>query len=164
MGLQIPGILASLLSAVSGMKWPEGDETKTFDNGKKWMEYCQQVEQCVGKIEQIVGGVLQNNKGPAMEAFSKDFRSAQGVLDVVKKLAQAGNVLGAILMVVGAIIICLKGVFIANLISCLAQIQAALAAAAATFGASLAWIPIAKQLCAMLLEQAVGMAIQKVVA
>jgi len=67
-------------------------------------------------------------------------------------------------MVVGAVIICLKGVFIANLISCLAQIQAAIAAAAATFGASLAWIPIAKQICSMLLEQAVGMAIQKVMA
>ncbi len=164
MSLQLPGVLASLLSAISGMKWPEGSETTTFDNGKKWMEYCQQVEQCIDRIEQIVGTVLNNNQGPAMEAFSKDFRAAEGVLDVVKKLAQAGNVLGAILMVVGAIIICLKGVFIANLASCLATIQAAIAAAPATYGASLSWIPPAKQLCAQLLEQGVGMALQKIMA
>ncbi len=164
MGLTLPAPLAALLSMVSGQKWPEGDETKTFDNGKKWMEYCQQVEQCIQKIEGVVNTVLQNNKGPAMDAFAKDFRSAQGVLDVVKKLAQAGNVLGAILMVVGAVMIVLKGVFIANLIATLIQINAALAAAVPTFGASLAQIPIAKMICQMLLEQGVGMAVQKVMA
>jgi hypothetical protein len=42
--------------------------------------------------------------------------------------AQAGNVLGGIMMVVGAVI-ALKGVFIVNLVATMAQITAALAAA-----------------------------------
>ena len=164
MGLMLPGWLTPLLNALGGIKWPEGDETKTFTNGQKWMEYCSQVEQCIGKIESVVNNVLQNNQGPAMESFARDFRAAQGVLDVVKKIAQAGNVLGGIMMVVGAVMIAIKGVFIVNLVATMAQITAALAAAVPTFGASLSWIPIAKQICTMLLQEALGMAVQKVMA
>ena len=60
--------------------------------------------------------------------------------------------------------IALKGVFIVNLVATMAQITAALAAAVPTFGASLSWIPIAKQICTMLLQEALGMAVQKVMA
>ena len=57
-------------------------------------------------------------------------------------------------------IIALKVAFVVNLVALAVQIATAVASAAVTFGASLAWIPVAKEIARRLLELALNLALE----
>lgn len=160
MAVMLPGELSYLLNMM-GFEWPEGNEDTVFDYANRWMSYADEVggsNELAGQAEQHV---LANNEGPAMEAFMAKFNEADGVKDVAQKLALAGNISGGCLLFVGGLIIALKIAFVVNLAILAYQIAMAVAAAAATFGASMAWIPVAKEICRRLLEFALNMLLEQ---
>ena len=160
MAIMLPGEVSYLLNML-GFEWPEGNEDRIFDYATRWMTYAGEV----GSANQLAGQakthVLTNNSGPAMTAFQQAFDEAEGVRDVAEKLALAGTLTGGCLLLVGVAVIALKIAFVVNLVLLAIQIAEAVAAAAATFGASLAWIPIAKEIARRLLELALNLAIEK---
>ena len=160
MAIMLPGEVSYLLNML-GFEWPEGNEDRIFDYATRWMTYAGEV----GSANQLAGQAkthaLTNNFGPAMTAFQQAFDEAEGVRDVAEKLALAGTLTGGCLLLVGVAVIALKIAFVVNLVLLAIQIAEAVAAAAATFGASLAWIPIAKEIARRLLELALNLAIEK---
>lgn len=160
MAIMLPGEVSYLLNML-GFEWPEGNEDRIFDYATRWMTYAGEV----GSANQLAGQAkihaLTNNSGPAMTAFQQAFDEAEGVKDVAEKLALAGTLTGGCLLLVGVAVIALKIAFVVNLVLLAIQIAEAVAAAAATFGASLAWIPIAKEIARRLLELALNLAIEK---
>ncbi|WP_278694097.1 hypothetical protein [Arachnia propionica] len=160
MAIMLPGEVSYLLNML-GFEWPEGNEDRIFDYATRWMTYAGEV----GSANQLAGQAkthaLTNNSGPAMTAFQQAFDEAEGVRDVAEKLALAGTLTGGCLLLVGVAVIALKIAFVVNLVLLAIQIAEAVAAAAATFGASLAWIPIAKEIARRLLELALNLAIEK---
>ena len=160
MAIMLPGEVSYLLNML-GFEWPEGNEDRIFDYATRWMTYAGEV----GSANQLAGQAkphaLTNNSGPAMTAFQQAFDEAEGVRDVAEKLALAGTLTGGCLLLVGVAVIALKIAFVVNLVLLAIQIAEAVAAAAATFGASLAWIPIAKEIARRLLELALNLAIEE---
>lgn len=160
MAIMLPGEVSYLLNML-GFEWPEGNEDTVFSYAQEWMSYGASVGEVVTLSRAAEAHALDNNTGPAMEAFRADFNDTEGIADVAQKLALAGNITGGCLLLIGGMIIALKIAFVVNLVSLAIQIAQAVAAAAATFGASLAWIPVAREICRRLIEFAINLAVEK---
>lgn len=160
MAIMLPGEVSYLLNML-GFEWPEGNEDTVFDYAKRWMSYGDEVGSSNELATSAETHVMENNYGPAMEAFSTQLNEAEGIKEVAQKLAQAGNITGGCLLFVGGLIIALKIAFVVNLCILAYQIAAAISAAAATFGASLAWIPVAKEICRRLIELALNLILEQ---
>ncbi len=160
MAVMLPGEVSYLLNML-GFEWPEGNEDRIFDYANRWMSYAGEVGSATGLADQAKSYALSTSSGPAMEAFQKAFDEIDGVADVAQKLALAGSITGGCLLVVGVAVIALKIAFVVNLVLLAIQIAQAVAAAAATFGASLAWIPVAKEIARRLLQLALNLALEK---
>lgn len=159
MAVMLPGEVSHLLNML-GFEWPEGNEDKVFDYGSRWMAFSGEAGESNELSSQAAQHALASNNGPAMEAFQKSFDDLEGVKDVATKLATAGNLTGGCLLLIGGVIIALKVAFVVNLVALAVQIASAVAAAVPTFGASLAWIPVAKEIARRLLELALNLALE----
>lgn len=159
MAVMLPGEVSYLLNML-GFEWPEGNEDKVFDYGSRWMAFSGEAGESNHLSTQAAQHALGTNNGPAMEAFQKSFDDLEGVKDVATKLTTAGNLTGGCLLLIGAVIIALKVAFVVNLVALAVQIATAVASAAVTFGASLAWIPVAKEIARRLLELALNLALE----
>ncbi len=155
----LPPEVSYLLNMI-GLEWPEGNEDTVLDWSGRWMQYSAQVGDAAGLADSAAAYAVSHNAGPAMEAFAASWRERDGVADVAGDLGLAGNVLGGCLVVVGMAIIVLKIAFVINLVLLAIQIVQAIAAAAASFGASLAWIPIAREIARRVIELAINLACQ----
>ena len=160
MAIMLPGEVSYLLNMI-GFEWPEGNEDKIFEWSGRWMSYAGEVDGSSELAKKAASHALENNVGKAMEAFNTMFNESEGVADIAQKLGTAGYVIGGCLIAIGVAVIALKIAFVVNLISLAIQIAEAVAAAAVTFGASLAWIPIAREICKRLIEFAINFAVNK---
>ncbi len=160
MAVMLPGEVSYLLNML-GFEWPEGNEDRVFDYASRWMAFAGEAGAANQLGEQAAQHAVQRNAGPAMDAFRESFEQVEGVRDVATRLATAGNLTGGCLLAVGAIIIALKVAFVVNLVALAVQIASAVSAAAVTFGASLAWIPVAKETARRLLELALNLALEQ---
>lgn len=163
MAVMLPGEVSYLLNML-GFEWPEGNEDRVFDFAGDWMSFAGAIGQETSVADQAGGHVLEHNSGPAMDAFRASLDRPEGPLEVAGKLAQASNVVGGCLLFMGGLIIALKIAFVVNLVALAIQIAQAVAAAAVTFGASLAWIPIAREICRRLIEFAINLMVEKLMA
>lgn len=160
MAVMLPGEVSYLLNML-GFEWPEGNEDTVFSYGQRWMSFAGEASASTAASDQAARFATASSQGPAMEAFQKSFDEVEGVKDVATKLSLAATITGGCLFAVGAIIIALKIAFVVNLVILAIQIAEAVAAAAATFGASLAWIPIAKEIASRLLQLALNLALEQ---
>lgn len=156
----LPGEVSYLLNML-GFEWPEGNEDKIFSYAGDWMSYAGEVDGPRSTADGAAKFAVENNTGPGLRAFMKELDQAEGVKEVAEKLAMAGNIAGGVLLLVGALVIALKIAFVVNLVALAIQIATAVASAAVTFGASMAWVPIAKEICRRLLEFALNMVLEK---
>lgn len=156
--LMLPGQLADLLNEL-GYIWPKSDEVKLFDLGGSWLGLGGEMRGLQGEGEQPVANMQATNAGKDVEAFLAAFRDTERGAEVVRDGSQGSNVVGAGLFVAAGLVLTLKIVVIVQLVILLAQIIAALAAAGPTFGASMAWIPVAKKLAGI----AINLALSKVI-
>jgi hypothetical protein len=161
MGLQIPGELASLLQML-GYNWPKADEEKLFEMGNAWMAFGGKFEQPIGEAGTHAQAVWSDNQGEAIDAFRSAWQHPDAPAPALHDGTTAATIVGAGLMVCGGIVLALKINVIVQLTMLAIEIAQALATAVATFGASLAEIPIFKEITSLIIDQLIDMAINAI--
>lgn len=156
--LVLPDELANLLNML-GYTWPNSDEVQMFDLGNRWMEFGSTLQEIQGESEPHAKRVMGENQGKEIEAFAKRWEDENSAPKVTKDAGTAGMVIGGGLFVAAGLVLALKITVIVQLTLLAIQIATAIASAAATFGASMAWIPVAKKLAGMAIELAIDQVI-----
>ncbi|MFD0687859.1 WXG100-like domain-containing protein [Actinomadura fibrosa] len=161
MGLQLPGELRSLLSML-GYTWPEADETKLLDMGQAWLRFAgtlgEPVADAHGHAQQVWTGV----QADGVTAFQREWTDREAPHANLEDARTAGQLIGAGLMVCAAIVLALKINTIVQLAILAAEIAQAIATAPATFGASLAEIPIFKEITGLIVDQLIDLALNAI--
>ncbi|HEX6467596.1 MAG TPA: hypothetical protein VF069_00765 [Streptosporangiaceae bacterium] len=161
MGMTLPGELERLLNDL-GFNWPEIDEQRLFELGGAWTAYGAQLQQISAEAERAAQEVWSGNSGSAVDAFKARWDHEKSPAQILKKGATAGHVLGAILMVCAAIVLALKINVIVQLTILLMEIIEAIATAPETFGASLAEIPVFKEIQQMIINGIINEAVNAI--
>jgi hypothetical protein len=161
MGMTLPGELERLLNDL-GFNWPEIDEQRLFELGRSWTSYGTQLQQISADAERAAQEVWSGNSGAAIDAFKARWDHEKSPAQILKKGATAGHVLGAILMVCAAIVLALKINVIVQLTILLMEIIEAIATAPETFGASLAEIPVFKEIQQMIINGIINEAVNAI--
>jgi len=160
MGLDLPGALASLLQML-GYNWPKGDESKLFEIGQKWMSFSSTLTNAANSGQQVAQQVWAQNKGQNIQKFEDHIQHADGPIKVLQNASTAATLTGAGMTVCAGIILALKTSVITQLSILAVQIAQAIASAIATFGASLAEIPIFEQISQRLIDMLLNQVITK---
>lgn len=159
MGLQLPGELISLLGML-GYTWPEADETKLFELGSTWTEFAGRLHEFTAAADAAAQRVWAENKGEEFEAFHTEWTGEDAAVQNLQTAANSCLATGIGLFIAAAVVLALKINVIVQLVMLAIQIAQAIATAPATFGASLAEIPIFKEIAGfvidMLIDQAIG--------
>ena len=159
--MTLPGELERLLNDL-GFNWPEIDEERLFELGQAWTAYGGQLQQISGDAQKAAEEVWSGNSGPAIEAFKARWEHEKSPAQILQKGATAGHVLGAVLMVCGAVVLALKINVIVQLVILLMEIIEALATAPETFGASLLEIPVFKEIQQKIINAIINEAINAI--
>jgi hypothetical protein len=140
-GLQLPGELVTFLGMI-GFNWPQGDEEKLFEMGQAWISFAPTAHGHSQDADAVAAQIWNGNTGTAVDAFQKwwtaDGNGPAGVTDG----GNAAVLLGTGLIACAGIVLALKVNVIAQLAILAVEVAQAIATAVATFGASLAEIPI----------------------
>jgi hypothetical protein len=161
MGLQLPGELVSIL-AMLGYDWPTSDEEKLFELGNLWLGFSGQVQAAAGAATQVAAGVWEGNEGKVIDAFRDWWNDAENAPAVLARGAAGVTKVGVGLVVCAGIVLALKISIITQLVILAIQIAQAIATAVATFGASLAEIPIFKMITSRILDLLIDQAVTAV--
>src|SRR6266511_675862 len=141
MGLQLPGELVSLLGML-GYNWPEADEEKLFGMGQVWLDFAGTLQSVVDDADKHGQEVWQRNVGQSIAAFQNSWTGGAAPLVNLRNGAHAAIGVGVGLMIAAGVVFALKINVIVQLITLAIEIGQAVATAVATFGASLAQIPV----------------------
>lgn len=160
MGLELPGELRPFLDLI-GVAWPESDETALFELGQTWIQFGEVLGGAVDETRQAVQAVIDQNQGPAVEAFAAWWNAAGSPASVLTPGQPAAMTLGTALIACAGLVLALKIQTIVQLIILAVQIAQAAAAAVATFGASLAGIPVFRAITKLIVEQLQDMVVQE---
>jgi hypothetical protein len=161
MGLQLPGELVSLLSML-GYTWPQADEEKLFEMGRAWMNFAGSFPEPLADAGAQAQRVWSANQGEAIEAFRTAWSDQDAPASSLRDGVTACNIIGAGLMVCGGIVLALKINVIVQLTMLAVAIAQAIATAAVTFGASLAEIPIFKEITRIIIDQLINLALEAI--
>jgi hypothetical protein len=161
MGLQLPGELISLLGML-GYNWPEADEEKLFQMGQDWLDFAGDFGQPVDDAHGHATQIWTANDGDAIKAFQQAWNDPESPVPALKDGQVAANIMGAGLMVCAAIVLALKINVIVQLVQLAIEIASAIAEAVVTFGASLAEIPIFKEITSLLVDQIINLALDAI--
>jgi hypothetical protein len=160
-GLMLPPELSGLLNTL-GFTWPEGNERTIFDMAGEWMSLADELRPAIDEAHQHAEDVWKRNYDKAIEQFQTFWNGAEAPKQNLDDGATAASMIGAGLNVCAGVLVALKIAVIAQLVVLALQIAQALATAVATFGASLAQIPIFRETTRILLDQALDIAINTV--
>lgn len=141
MGIEIPGYL-QWVSYLAGEKWPEGDETAMFRLGDVWASHADQLRDLIPDLDAVTQETLSVIVGQSAQAIEDQFVKMFSGDYAVSKLADGMDGLGALASNTGTQIQYTKYNIIASLAVAAVEIAWALASSWATWGASLATIPI----------------------
>lgn len=145
MGLTLPGELERLLNDL-GFTWPEVDEMDLFDGGGKWMQFGGTVADAHQRSTGASNQMLSTNTSAALQAFSTKMAHPDSPHSVLGDASTGVQVVGGAMFAAGGLVLGLKINTMINLIILLCEIISAIAEAAPTFGASLAEIPVFKEI------------------
>jgi hypothetical protein len=161
MGLQLPGELISLLSML-GYTWPEADEEKLFEMGRSWLNFAGGFPEPLEGAKAQAQRVWSGNQGQGIDAFRQAWSDHDAPAAALQDATTACNIVGAGLMVCAGIVLALKINVIVQLVQLAIEIAQAIATAVATFGASLAEIPIFKEITSLLIDQLINLALEAI--
>jgi SepF-like predicted cell division protein (DUF552 family) len=161
MGLQLPSELTGLLSML-GYDWPESDEESIFNLAGEWTGMADQISGRVESLNAAANTLLENNMGAEIDAFKEEWEDAESAVRNIADAVDPTNLINIGLTITAGLILALKVQVIVQLVMLAFQIAQAIATAAVTFGASLAQIPIFKMITGLIIDQLIGMAIDKV--
>jgi hypothetical protein len=156
--LTIPGQLADLLNLL-GYTWPKSKEGQMFELGQEWMEFGGKLKQIHGQTVPHAETVSLENIGSDIEAFKNKWMDKDAGAKVVEDGGTGAMVVGGGLFVAAGLVLALKIAVIVQLTILAIQIASAIAAAVPTFGASMAWIPVAKKIAGMAIDLAIDQVI-----
>jgi hypothetical protein len=159
-GLQLPGGLAVLLQDL-GYNWPMSDESKLFNMGGGWLNHVGTMDQPIGEANAHATTVGQF-KGDGIQAFSNAWNAKDAPHNNLLDGKTGGTIIGAGLMICSGIVLALKINVIVQLVQLAIEIVEALATAPETFGASLAEIPVFKEITSRLVNLCVSLAMNAV--
>lgn len=158
MGIQLPGELAGLLKEL-GLNWPQADEQKLYELGKAWLEFSDTTKQAAEDATAAVGNLPDTNDGTAMAAFWAQWDKGDSVTAALNRAVTGGTVIGGALFICAAVVLVLKIQVILQLVQLEIKIAQAVAAAAGTFGGSLAAIPIYKKTTQVVINALINKAV-----
>nr|WP_030156560.1 hypothetical protein [Glycomyces sp. NRRL B-16210] len=161
MGMQLPSELIGLLGML-GYDWPESDEESLFNLAGEWTGMADQLAGRVESLQSAARTLLENNQGAQVDAFQREWEAEESSPASLAEAGDPANVLNIGLTVMAGIVLTLKIQVIVQLAILAFQIAQAIAFAAVTFGASLAQIPIFKTITGIIIDQLMGLAIDKV--
>ncbi|HEU5266434.1 MAG TPA: hypothetical protein VFU35_07020 [Jatrophihabitans sp.] len=161
MGLDLPGPLETLLNDL-GYTWPETDETDLFSTGSAWLN----LGGTLGQIRQSADGAAQQvstvNQGDAIEAFRQKWSGDNAPAKVLADATTGVELGGAALMLCAGVVLALKINTIVNLTILACEIAEAIATAVPTFGASLAEIPVFKEITDRIIQAIINEAVNAI--
>lgn len=161
MGMQLPSELIGLLGML-GYEWPESDEESIFNLAGEWTGMADQIAGRVETLNSAAKTLLENNSGEEIESFRGEWEDDESAVRNIADAADPTNMITIGLTVTAGLILALKIQVIIQLALLAFQIAQAIATAAVTFGASLLQIPIFKTITGIIIDQLLGMAIDKV--
>lgn len=160
--LMLPGKLADLLNEL-GYIWPKSDEVKMFQLGGKWHEFSGEIRGIHGEGKPHTTKAQTENKGLDIDEFIKAYQKTDRGAEGLKDGGTGSAVVGTGLFMAAGLVLALKIAVIVQLVILLAQIISALAAMTVTFGASAAWIPVAKKIADMAINIIIGRVIEALI-
>lgn len=163
MAVMLPPEVSWLLNAL-GYEWPEANEDSLYEWGGAWQEFTGTVDGHRADLEAAKQHVVANNHGAGIDAFQQRIAAPDEIEDLMNKFGTGGQVAGGLMYVCAGLVVALKITVVVQLVTLAIQIASAIAAAPATFGASAAWIPIAKQLTSRLISLAITTIIELLLA
>ncbi|KAB2369602.1 WXG100-like domain-containing protein [Actinomadura montaniterrae] len=161
MGLQLPGELRSLLSML-GYSWPEADETKLMEMGGAWLRFAGTLGGPVADAHGHAQQVWTTHEADGVQAFRDSWTQGDAPHANLEDARTAAQIIGAGLLVCGGIVLGLKINTIVQLALLAAEIAQAIATAPETFGASLAEIPIFKEITGAIIDQLINLALDAI--
>jgi hypothetical protein len=145
MGLTLPGELERLLNDL-GFTWPEVDEQDLFTTGTAWCSFGGTVSQAHQASLSATQQLLSGNQSDALQAFQTSLQKPESPVSVLGNASTGVDVVGAAMFGAAGLVIGLKINTMINLITLMIEIAQAIATAIPTFGASLAEIPVFKEI------------------
>jgi len=161
MGMQLPGELITLLGML-GYEWPESNEESLFEMAGEWTGMAEQLAGRIEGLQAAARTLLENNSGAHIDAFRNEWESGESSPSNLADAGDPANQMSISLMVMAGIVLALKIQIIVQLAILAVQIAWAIATAPVTFGASMAQVPIFKQITGLIIDQLMGMAIDRV--
>jgi hypothetical protein len=152
MALELPSVLADALEGL-GFHWTNTDEGGLSAMGDSWVNFSTKPQTHAATADTHAQSVLASNQGKGIDAMQATWTQSDAAHQNLTKGGTAAALVGAGLQICAGIVTVLKVSVIVQLVQLLIDVFTAIAEAFATFGASLAEIPIFKELT----QKAVGL-------
>jgi hypothetical protein len=157
-GLQLPGELIWLLGEL-GYNWPEADEEQLFHMANVWLNFAGTVSDTVSAGMAAARPVWTVNQGDDVAAFEQTWNGPDAPPQNLTTAGTSCTIVGVGMMCAAAIVLALKIEVIVQLVLLAIEIAQALATAPETFGATLAEIPIFKEITSLIVNELLNQAI-----
>ncbi len=161
MGLDLPGPLETLLNDL-GFTWPEVDEMDLFSTGSSWLSLGSSISSAQQSAQAAAQQVSSANQGEAIEAFIKKWSGSNAPAQVLGDASTGVELGGAALFLCAGVVLGLKINTIINLTILAFEIASAIAEAVPTFGASLAEIPVFKEITQRIINAVINEAVNAI--
>lgn len=163
MGLTLPGALETLLNDL-GFTWPEVDEEELFSLATSWFQFGGTLTSAQQTAAAAADGVNSINQGTPFDAFRKKWDGKDAPAAVLGDATTGMDVGGAALLLCAGLVLGLKINTIVNLTILAFEIAEAIATAVPTFGASLAEIPVFKEITNRIIQAIINEAVNQIMA
>lgn len=145
MAIELPGPLADVLEGL-GFHWTNTDEGGVSAMGTSWTNFSGKPQTHGVNANTHAQTVFAANQGQAIDAMNTTWSKNDAAHSNLVSGGKAAAMIGAGLGICAAIVVVLKSNVIIQLVQLVVEIVQAIAEAFVSFGASLAEIPIFKQL------------------
>ncbi len=163
MGLTLPPLLETLLNDL-GFTWPEVDETELASLASTWMSFGNTLGSAAATAQAATRDLVSANTGEAVDAFRQAWSGSKAPAATLEHAAVGVDAGAAAILVCAGITLALKVNTAVNLTILAAEIAEAIATAAPTLGASLAEIPVFKELTSRIIGLLVNEAVNAIMA
>jgi hypothetical protein len=158
MGIDLPGPLETLLNDLA-FTWPEVDESELFTTGSAWTAFGGTLGGIRQTAQAAADEVATVNQGEAIDAFRRKWSGDNAPAAVLGDAATGVELGGAALFLCAGVVLALKINTIVNLTILAFEIAEAIATAVPTFGASLAEIPVFREITSRIVQAIINEAV-----
>lgn len=157
-GIELPDQLVTLLSDL-GYLWPDADETRLTQLAHTWIGFQDNLDGLAADAHKAAERVWTDNRGADIDAFRAAWLESENPLDTLRKDAAGVVLVGALIVVCALVVLVLKIWVTVQLVLLAIAIVQALATAEITFGASLAEIPVFKEISGRIIDGLISRAL-----